>query len=301
MAPRPSSPATASAALFPGAGRNAAVPAQTLATVLVLAALAVLGIPTFTRFAQVFWSRPDDTHGPLVLIGVLFGFWLERGAFTWETGPVQRAIGAVVAGLGAAALALGRSQMFYQLEGVGLLLFGLGALCAMVPPRASRRLALLVALSLFLVPLPATLMDAALLPLKLALSKAVVASLAWAGLPVGSHGVIISVGFYQLQVADACAGLRSMLALTAIGLLFIHFVPARGRHTAAALLALILPIAVVANFCRVATLVLLTYYMGGDFSERAHNMAGYAEIALTLALFVLAHAVLERMAPKVPA
>lgn len=299
MPPRPPVMLPSSAGFGAGTSASDGTRGRALATGLVVAAVALLGIPTFTRFAQVFWSKPDDTHAPIVLIGVLLGFWHERRALTWETAPAQRGVGLFLALVGAVLLAVGRAQLFYQLEGAGLLLFALGSACAMAVRTSWKRLALLFALGLFLIPLPATLMDAALLPLKLALTEAVVRSLAAAGLPVGSHGVIISIGFYQLQVADACAGLRSMLALTAIGLLFIHFVPVRGRHTHAMLLALIVPIALVANYCRVATLVLLTYGLGGDFSDRAHNIAGYAEIALTLALFVIAHWALERRAPQV--
>jgi len=270
-----------------------------VANAVLFGAVALLAVPTLRRFAETFWSRPDDTHAPLVLLGVCLGFWLERGVFTWQTGTARRLAGLAFAGSGAAVLALGRSQMFYQLEGLGLLLFGCGALLASVGTAHWRRIALPGFLAVFLIPLPATLLDAVLLPLKLTLTETVVRCLAWLGLPVGSHGVVISVGFYQLQVADACAGLRSLLALTAIGLLFIHFVPSRAPHTPAILLGLIAPIALLANFCRITTLVLLTWSLGGDFSERAHNLAGYAEIALTLVLFVVAHRLLERgVAPR---
>ena len=268
---------------------------------VVLLAISLLALPTFYRFMNIFWSRPDDTHEPMVLMGVLYAFWEERGHFQWQAGVLRQTIATLVSLVGALFYAFGSAQDFYQLEGGGLLLFVYGCLLLVTNHGALRRISLLSLLAIFVIPLPSTLMDQVLLPLKLVLTNAVVTFFYWLHYPIASHGVVISVSFYQLQIADACAGLRSVLALTAIGLLFIHFVPSRSRVTSPTLILLIPVIALFANFCRLSVLVLLTYYIGGDFSERAHNIAGYAEIGLTLGIFFGMHKLIERLFAHLPA
>ncbi|MFX7980991.1 archaeosortase/exosortase family protein, partial [Acinetobacter baumannii] len=73
-----------------------------------------------------------------------------------------------------------------------------------------------------MVPLPATLVVALTTPLKSAVS-AVASNLLYSlGYPVGRSGVVLTVGPYQLLVADACAGLNSMFTLEALGLLYMN-------------------------------------------------------------------------------
>jgi exosortase len=260
----------------------------------VLAAIGLLGIPTIYQFATIFWSRPDDAHEPLVLMGVMAGFWRERAWFNWRAGSGCSTFAPSLAVSSIILYAIGSSQEFYQMEGLGLLGFVVSCLLLTTDQKALRRVLWLSVLCLFVIPVPGTLLDAVLLPMKLVLTEGVVRLFSFLGYPVASHGVIISVGFYQLQVADACAGLRSMLALTAIGLFFLYFIPSRNRPTNVVILALIAPFAIFANFCRISLLVALTYYFGGDFSESFHSVAGYGEIAVTLGLFFAAHYMLER-------
>ena len=274
---------------LPPASAPAPAPAPALARAaswLVLAAIGLLAVPTLARFATTFWSQPDDTHEPVVFAGLLVAFWCERKHFGWDSGRLRRTIGTVAAVLGSALYALGRSQMFYQMEGLGLVFFVVGILLHVTNRDALPRISLLVLLCCFLIPVPGTLLDGLLLPIKLFLTGVIVQLLALFNYPIASHGVIISIGFYQLQVANACAGLRSLLALSAIGLMFVYFIREKDLRISAAIIAMIPIIALTANFGRLLTLVLLTYYFGGDLGERAHELAGYGELLITLALFV---------------
>jgi len=95
------------------------------------------------------------------------------------------------------------------------------------------------------------------------------------GYPVGRQGVILQVGAYQLLVADACAGLQTVLTLEAMGLFYLNIT----RHAAAlrnALLALlIVPISFGANVVRVLVLCLVTYHFGDAAGQGfLHQFAG---------------------------
>jgi exosortase len=93
---------------------------------------------------------------------------------------------------------------------------------------------------------------------------------------------MISIGQYQLLVADACSGMNSMFSLSALGLLYLYLLRHRNwAHTALMLLA-ILPIAFAANVIRVCALVLITYYFGDEAGQ------GFAHGATGMVLFIAA-------------
>jgi exosortase len=113
----------------------------------------------------------------------------------------------------------------------------------------------------------------------------VVALLYHAGLPVARNGVMITIGSYELLIADACSGLNSMVALSGIGLLYVHLAGRRSPWLNAALLVSVLPIAFSANVVRVLGLVLLTYYAGERTGSSFHHSAGYIEILVAFGCF----------------
>jgi exosortase B len=135
---------------------------------------------------------------------------------------------------------------------------------------------------LFMVPLPEALVAAVTTPLKSAVSAVAAQLLYLAGYPVGRSGVMLTVGPYQLLVADACAGLNSMFTLEALGMLYMNLM----RYTSAVrnttLAVLLVPVAFVANVVRVVILVLVTFHFGDAAGQGfVHGFAG-------IVLFVVA-------------
>jgi exosortase B len=127
----------------------------------------------------------------------------------------------------------------------------------------------------FMVPLPGVLVDAMTGPLKQWVSILAENSLYALGYPIARSGVTLSIGPYQLLVADACSGLNSMFSLSALGLLYMYLM---GRpswlHNAIMLLS-ILPVAFAANIVRVLILVLITYHLGDEAGQGfLHGSAG---------------------------
>ena len=147
---------------------------------------------------------------------------------------------------------------------------------------------------LFMVPLPSVLVDAATGPLKQWISAIAETVLHGAGYPVARSGVVISIGQYQMLVADACSGLHSMIALAALGTLFIHL-----WHNVLMLLA-ILPIAFIANTVRVMVLVLVTYHFGEAAGQGfLHGAAGIVLMLTALcALLALDAALAALLRPR---
>jgi exosortase/archaeosortase family protein len=110
--------------------------------------------------------------------------------------------------------------------------------------------------------------------------------------------VMITVGRYELLVADACSGLNSMFSLAALGALFIHIMGRKGRlHTALLVLAIV-PIAFAANIVRVVSLVLITYHFGDAAGQGfLHGAAGIVLMLVALLAFFALDACLARWLP----
>jgi exosortase len=147
-----------------------------------------------------------------------------------------------------------------------------------------------------MVPLPGVLVDSLTLPLKHAVSVVAEQLLYWAGYPVARRGVVLTVGQYELLVADACSGLHSMFSLSALGLLYLHLV----RHTNwvrnALLIVSILPIAFAANILRVLVLVLVTYHLGDAAGQGfLHGSAGIVLFMAALLMLLLLDQGLSRV------
>jgi exosortase len=93
---------------------------------------------------------------------------------------------------------------------------------------------------------------------------------------------MIMIGSYQLLVKDACSGMNSIFALSAIGVFYAYAFRWEEKVRSLILLASIIPITIVANFIRVITLVLIAYYGGPDLLEgMVHDLTG-------IGLFVVA-------------
>jgi exosortase len=95
------------------------------------------------------------------------------------------------------------------------------------------------------------------------------------GYPVAGSGVMINIGQYQLLIAAACAGLNSLISLSAIGLFYIYIRHNANWRYAVLLMFAIVPVAIMANFIRVVVLILITYYLGDATAQGfLHNFSG---------------------------
>ncbi|MBC7955510.1 MAG: exosortase B [Cytophagales bacterium] len=261
--------------------------------VLMLIGFAAMYVPVYWAASKDLWQNEELAHGPLILGITLWLFWQARHQIARASGRPSTAWGWSLFAAGVLLYGFGRafsvasiefaSQLFVVTGGLALL-GGRGALKAAWFP---------VLYMLFMVPLPASIVDAVTGPLKSWISVIVVDLLYAAGYPIARAGVMISIGPYQLLVADACSGLNSMFSLTAIGALFIYFRARPQRLHNTLMVASILPIAFAANIIRVITLVLITYH-GGDEAGRGflHGAAGIVLMAAALGILFALDAVL---------
>jgi exosortase len=135
--------------------------------------------------------------------------------------------------------------------------------------------------------------------MKMAVSYAAEHVLFWAGYPVGRSGIILQIGQYKLLVADACAGLHTLLTLEALGLLYLNLVRRDSTFRNVGLALLIVPISFAANVIRVMTLSLITYYFGDAAGQGfLHGFAGMVLFLTALALIILVDTTLHGLSYK---
>ena len=124
------------------------------------------------------------------------------------------------------------------------------------------------------------------MPLKVWISDVVSNLLYDLGYPVAQNGAMIMIGSYELMVKDACSGINSIFALSAIGVFYVHEFVRRHPLRRLILILSIVPITILANVFRVITLVLGAYYLGVDTIEGMfHDLTGIALFVFALALF----------------
>jgi len=252
--------------------------------VIALVGVVAMFLPTYWGAMGSIWQTDDNAHGALVFALVLWLFWRQRKVMFDRPSRPAPVPGAMIFGLGLLFYIYGRTLDSRSFEFLSPIFILWGALLVLRGPMAVAAVWFPIFYLLFTIPLPAVLVDTITGPLKQWISELVEIILYKAGYPIARSGVTISIGQYQLLVADACSGLHSMFSLAAIGTLFMYLMARSGRIHNAVMLASIIPIAFAANVVRVIALVLITYYFGDEAGQGfLHGAAG-----LLLMLFSLA-------------
>ncbi|WP_409521879.1 exosortase B [Massilia sp.] len=253
----------------------------------VMLGLAALFLPTMVSLFTGAWIGEEQAHGPMIFglaLWLIYRKWPEVQAAPARPGWM----GWPLLALGLALHLLGRSQHILMFE-IGSIIVVLAAIVlAKLGGRALRVLWFPFFFMLFMVPLPSEFVAAVTMPMKMAVSWATEHILFAAGYPIARSGVIVQIGQYQLLVADACAGLQTLLTLEALGLFYLNLM----RHPSAfrniGLAILIIPISFSANVIRVIVLTLVTYYLGDAAGQGfLHGFAGMV-LFLTALVLILA-------------
>ena len=264
------------------------IPAQLLPWLPIILGLAVLYLPSLYDLFTGIWSQDEQMHGPIVLcisVWLLYRNWaaMEEAA----QGQQARNLGWPIFVFGLLLYVLGRAQdtLLFEIGSVIWLLVGLLLLLRGVAALKTQWFALFF--MLFMVPLPGPVVDTVTMPMKMAVSYVAEQVLFWAGYPIGRNGVMLQIGQYMLLVADACAGLHTLLTLEALGLLYLNVVRRDSSFRNIGLAILIIPISFTANVIRVMALSLITYHFGDAAGQGfLHGFAGMVLFLSALLLII---------------
>jgi exosortase len=277
----PSEVETPAAGFDPAARRFAAG-----ATALCIAIALGIFAPVLHRMVLHWGHVPDYSHGFLVAPLALYFAWERRDQL--RRLPVDPSwLGLVPLALGALALAIGRlgvelmamrTAFVFTLNGLVLLLLG----------RQIYRVLLFPLVFLFMmVPLPQSVANSITFPLQLIATDLAMHPLYWLQIPALREGNIIHMAGHELLVAEACSGLRSVMALGTLGVVFAYFFRKTFWERAVLVLSTI-PIAILVNAFRVALTGVLTHRFGPEAAEGViHQTEGFFTFGLAFALLLL--------------
>lgn len=225
--------------------------------------------------AQQSWTTEQGAHGPLVLA---IGLWLIGREWATAQRLARPGNGLLVTVLIVVLLPLyifARVTRIVEIEGAAMYALLLTTGYAIWGGATLVRLWFPLVFLTFAFPPPDTLFAMLTQPLKIAVSESAVSLLHMAGYPVAGSGVTIQIGQYEMLVAAACAGLNSLISLTALGLFYTYIRHSANWRYMLLLLACIIPVAVVANLVRVLLLLLITYHFGEAAGQGFfHELAG---------------------------
>ncbi len=266
---------------------------------LALGGFAVMYVPLYWWAAEGIWQSEEQGHGPIILAVLVWLFWGLRHQIANAPARPAPALGWPLFVLGLLMYVVGRVFGISIFEFGSQLFVVAGALLLLKGAPVLRLAWFPVLYLIFMIPLPSILVDAITGSLKGWIASIVETLLYAAGYPIARSGVILSIGPYQLQVADACSGLHSMFSLTALGTLFMYMM---GRKTAlhtSVMLAAILPIAFAANIIRVVVLILVTFYLGDEAGQGfLHGAAGMVLMLVALVFFFVLDWALDKLLPS---
>lgn len=255
---------------------------------LLAASIASAYIPTYIKLIAGPWRTEQEGHGPLIMLAAAWVAWLCRDRLkVTEISPAPGA-GWLILLFGLVMMVLSRALDILFLEVLSEIPVISGCVVLFAGWRVFQIFAFPIAFLVFSAPPPGWLLDVGTVPLKAFVSDLVTQVLYSAGYPIAQNGVMIMIGSYQLLVKDACAGMNSIFALSAIGIFYVYVISNGTRLHNLILLLAIVPITIAANFVRVLTLVLIAYYAGVDAVEGVfHELTGIGLFIVAVVLLFL--------------
>jgi exosortase len=243
--------------------------------------------PVLWRLAHQWATDGDMGHGFFVPVVAAYILWQRRADLMEAWGPCDWR-GLLVIAWGAAQLYaatlgaelfLARTAFIVSLAGVILYLGGAKVL---------RLAAFPLFLLLFMVPIPAIVYNVITFKLQTLATQIAENALAMLGVPVLREGHILRLPSMSLSVVEACSGIRSLLTLSFLSLVYAYFFDKRVWMRVALLVATV-PIAILANACRVTISGLLSQVNPELAEGMFHEAAGWLIFAFGLALLILVH------------
>lgn len=273
--------------------RNAVVP--------VACAAAMLALYSHVLVKLVHdWATDDNySHGFLIIPIALFLVWERRAALS--SSPVRPNIAGLAVVLGSLAVlvagVLGVELFLTRISLVGVLA---GSVLFLYGWRYLRLLAFPLAFLLLMIPVPAILFNQVAFPLQLMASSVGAAALSALHIPVLREGNVMILATTSLEVAEACSGIRSLVSLLTLGIIYGYFTEPRNGVRVLLAVATV-PIAIAANAFRVAgTGVAASFYGAGAAEGFLHTFSGWLVFVSALAMLFGLHRLVLRLAPARP-
>jgi exosortase len=267
-----------------------------LAVALLVASIAVLYRAVLPKLVHDWATDDNYSHGFVVVPLAAYFAWERRGRLAQAARSpsvvglfiVVASIGLLGAGVLGSELFLTRISLVGVLAGTVLFMAGWEHLAILAFP---------IAFLLLMIPIPAIVFNQLAFPLQLVASRFGEAVLTSVGVPVLREGNVITLSTTSLEVAEACSGIRSLISLLTLAIVYGYFLEPRVWVRIALAIAAI-PVAIVANGVRVAGTGLTAQYLGAEAAEGFfHSFSGLLVFLVAFLLLVIIHRMLDWIVP----
>lgn len=258
--------------------------------------LVVAYFPILQRLVEQWSTDEDVSHGFFVPLVACFIAWQRRDAILsidykpawWGLGIMAWAALQGYVGVLGAELFLQRTSFLEAL---------LGLLLVMGGTRLVRALAFPLLLLPFMVPIPAVIYNQITFPLQLFASQVAESTLGLLGIPVLRDGNVLELASQKLSVVEACSGIRSLLSLTFLSLVYAYFFDSK-VWMRWVLLAATIPVAIIANAGRVTITGILSEIDPELARGFFHSLEGWIIFVIALIILGAVHVVINRFCGK---
>jgi exosortase len=273
------------------------------------------------KLSRDWWTDENYSHGLLVPFIIGFILWQQRDKFATEPArpsvllgglAVAFALFALWTGVAGAELYTQRMSLVLLVAGTVVYFGGLGFLRLILVP---------LGLLILAIPIPAIIFNKIAFPLQLFASRCAVWSMSMVGIPVLRQGNVIelkplnSFDTKKLEVVEACSGIRSLMTLVTLAVVFAYFTHPRsddsngprgrfgwlrsyGFWRSAILVLSAVPIAILTNASRVSGTGILSHYYGTGVADGFfHSFSGWAIYIVAFLLLFAVGWVLDRFKP----
>ena len=258
---------------------------ELLAVACVVGALVLLYGDVFLALVANWQSDENYSHSFIVLPAIAYLVWLrrERLAAT-EVRPSNVGLLLVVVGVG--LLFVGTAGVEFFLMRTSAVAVIAGMVLSLAGWRWLRVLLFPISLLALIVPVPPVLFYQAAFPLQLSATKFGVAALELLRIPVLREGNVIQLAHTTLEVTEACSGIRSLISLFALAVLYGYFADSRAVPRAVIALSS-LPIAIVSNGLRIAGTGVAAHYIGPETATGFfHAFSGWVVFMTSFAMMI---------------
>jgi exosortase len=258
--------------------------------------VAALYYHVLAKLVSAWWQIPDYSHGFLVWLFAFYLLWTKRSALK-EAPIAPDCFGIILVALALGVLFLGEFGAELFLSRISLIILLAGLALGFGGWQILNKLRFVLAVLLLAIPIPSIIFNQIAVPLQLLASALATSLLHLFGVPALRLGNLIVLSSMELEVAEACSGIRSLMSLFTLAIFYGYFIEKTClRRTILALTSI--PIAIAANAVRIFGTGLCVQYWD---AEKAlgffHEFSGWVIFVVSLGCLSAVH-YLMRMVPQ---
>jgi exosortase len=258
--------------------------------------LVILYGDVLIKWGADLWNDDNYSHGLFIPFISVYFVKLRLGSLKKASvSPCYSGLLVILAGLALFILGTIGGEIFSKRFSLIILIYGL--ILFMEGKETTSLLRFPVGILFFAVPLPYILYNAVAFPLKLVATQISVILLGLYGLPVFREGNIIYLSHTTLEVVDACSGIRSLMTLITLAF-FLACLMHRKFLIRFLIMALAIPIAVLANAIRVALNGILTQYNPAWSEGFWHDFSGWMVFVLSFIILWTISLLIRKFSPN---